>query len=140
MTTIKKCNWENKKKVKILIGFLSANKINSYNRGGKKKKIKRKKSKRIYRTSQKMSIINVFLEPLLSESFPLLGVTATLPPKDALQHCADLWTCCGGKSDSNLALLLCLLASNVHSYQSLCIFFCGSSQWPFMCSVDTESA
>ena len=36
---------------------------------------KRKKSKRIYRTSQKIRIINIFLESLLSESFPSLGVT-----------------------------------------------------------------
>ena len=35
-----------------------------------REKIKRKKSTRIYRTSQKLRIINVFLESLLSESFP----------------------------------------------------------------------
>ena len=40
-----------------------------------KKKIK---SKRIYRTSQNIRIINVFLESLLSESFPWLGVTVHL--------------------------------------------------------------
>ena len=37
-----------------------------------------KKSKRIYRTSQNIKIINVFLESLLSESFPSLGVTVRL--------------------------------------------------------------
>ena len=37
-----------KQKLKSLIGFLSANKISNYNRGGKKEK---KKSKIIYRTS-----------------------------------------------------------------------------------------
>ena len=37
-------------------------------------KEKRKKSKKIYRTSQKIRIINVSLESLLSESFPSLGV------------------------------------------------------------------
>ena len=42
-------------------------------------KNKEKKSKRIYRTNQKIIIINVFLESLLSESFPALGVTAHLP-------------------------------------------------------------
>ena len=52
--------------------------------GGRKKK--EKKSKRFYRTSQKIRIINVFLESLLSESFPSLGVTVHLtslgcPPK-----------------------------------------------------------
>ena len=35
-------------------------------------------SKRIYRTSQRIRIINVFLESLLSESFPALGVTVHL--------------------------------------------------------------
>ena len=43
--------------------------------GGKKGK---KKSKGIYRTSQNIRIINVFLESLLSESFPSLGVTVHL--------------------------------------------------------------
>ena len=37
-----------------------------------------KKSKRIYRTSQNIKIINVSLESLLSESFPSLGVTVRL--------------------------------------------------------------
>ena len=35
---------------------------------------------------------------------------------------AGLWTCCEGSSDSNLALLLCALASIVHSYQNWCVF------------------
>ena len=38
----------------------------------------RKKSKRIYRTSQKIRIINVFLELVLSESFPALEITVHL--------------------------------------------------------------
>jgi len=38
----------------------------------------KKKSKRIYRTSQNLRIINIFLESLLSEPFPLLGVTVHL--------------------------------------------------------------
>ena len=38
MTTMKKCNRGKKKiKLKSLTGFLSVNKINNYNRGGKKK-------------------------------------------------------------------------------------------------------
>ena len=59
-----------KKKIKSLIGFLSANKIDNYNGGGRKGK--KKKSKRIYGTSQKIRIINIFLESLLSESLPYL--------------------------------------------------------------------
>ena len=66
MTTIKNMTEEKekkKKKLKCLVGFLSANKIDNYNRGGRNWKKKRKeKSERIYRTSQKISIINAFLE------------------------------------------------------------------------------
>ena len=69
---------------------------------------KEKKSKIIYRTSQKNKNNKCFLESLLSESFP----TRNHSPPDAF------WTCSGGSSDSNLVLLLCVLASNVHSYQS----------------------
>jgi len=42
MTTIKNVT-EGKKKLKSLIGFLNANKINNYNRVGKKKKQKNPK-------------------------------------------------------------------------------------------------
>ena len=69
MTTIKYVTEEEgkKKKLKSLIGFLSAKKINNYNRGGKRVKKKRKeKPKRIYRTSQIIRIISVFLKSLLS--------------------------------------------------------------------------
>ena len=51
---------------------------------GKKRKIKKKenkKSKRFYRTSQNIRIINVFLESLLSESFPSLGVSPPHLPR-----------------------------------------------------------
>ena len=68
---------EKKENLKSLIRFHSANKIDNYNREGKKmtKKKKERKSKRIYRTNQTIRIINVFLESLLSEFFPSLGVT-----------------------------------------------------------------
>ena len=68
----KKCDWEREKKLKSLIRFHSANKIGNYNRGGKRKEKKRKKSKNIYRTSQNIRMINVFLESLLSV-FSLTG-------------------------------------------------------------------
>ena len=44
----------------------------------RKKRKRKKKSKRNYRTSQNTRIINVFLESLLSESFPSMGVTVHL--------------------------------------------------------------
>ena len=54
MTTIKNVTEEKeeeKKKLKSLIGFVSANKIYNHNRGGKKEKKKRKRSKITYKTS-----------------------------------------------------------------------------------------
>ena len=77
MTTIKNVTEEEgEKKLKSLTGFLSANKIDNYNRG--EKGGKKETSKRIYRTSQEIRIISVFLESLLSEPFPSLGVTVHL--------------------------------------------------------------
>ena len=67
---------EKKKKLKSLIRFHSANKIDSYLQRGKRGG--GQKSKRIWRTSQNIRIINVFLESLLSELFPSLGVTVHL--------------------------------------------------------------
>ena len=75
----KKCD-RKKKKLKSLIRFRSANKNDNYNRDGDGGGKKRKKSKRIYRTSQNMRIITVFLESLLSESFPRLESQSTSPP------------------------------------------------------------
>ena len=71
MTTVKSVTEE--KKAQKLIRFHSANNIN--NEGGWGGKIK---SKRIYRKNQNIKRINVFLESLLSESFPLQGVTVHL--------------------------------------------------------------
>ena len=130
MTAINNVTEEKEKKkenLKSLIVFLSAIKSTTtmgWGVGGEGKK--KKTSKRIYRTSQKIKIIYVFLESLLSEYFPSLETTVHLTFLGCPPTCTDLWTCCGGCSDSNLVLLLCILASNVHSYQS--IFFCGSSQ------------
>ena len=68
---------EEKKKLKAFLDFSVPIKSTSTTEGGEKGK-KRKKSKRIYRTSKKIRIINVFLESLLSVSFPSLGVTVHL--------------------------------------------------------------
>ena len=59
--------------LKNLIRFYSANKIDSYNGGGKEGAVgggEKKNPKRIYRTSQNIRIISVFLESLLLVSFP----------------------------------------------------------------------
>ena len=66
----KKCDW-GKEKLKSLIRFHSANKIDNYNGAGREKK--GKKSKRIYRTSQNIRIKNVFLQSLLSRVLSLTG-------------------------------------------------------------------
>ena len=52
------------------------NKTDNYYREGEKRK--KKKSKRILQSSGNIRIISVFLESLLSESFPSLGVTVHL--------------------------------------------------------------
>ena len=59
-------------KKKTLTGFLSANKTDNCNREKNRGK-KKKKSKRIYRTSQKIRIINVFLVSWLSRVLSLAG-------------------------------------------------------------------
>ena len=82
--------------------------------GWGRKTNKQTKSKRTYRTSQNIRIINVFLESLLSESFLLLGVTVHLNclgcPSTLCWSLDLLW--------ENLVLLLCIVAPSVHSYQN----------------------
>ena len=84
-----------RKKLKSLVRFYSANKINNYNKGGGGRK---KVSKRIYRTSQNIGKINVFLSHCCQSPFPRWESQSTSPLYDALYHCADLWTCCEGSS------------------------------------------
>ena len=60
-----------------LIGFLSADKIDNYNREGiKEKKKQRKNPEESTEQIKKIRIINV--ESLLSESFSVLGITVHL--------------------------------------------------------------
>ena len=110
-----------KRKLKSLIRFHSANKTDNYNRaggGGREKNRKKKKtSKRIYR-NKKVRLVNAFFESLLPEYFPSLGVKVPLTSLGCLPTLCYLWTCYWNSSDSNLVLLLCVLASNVHSYQN----------------------
>ena len=77
-----------------------------------------------------------FLSHCCQSPFPRWESLSTSSPYNALQHCSDLWTSCGGSSDSNLVLLLCVLTSKVHSYQNQCVFFRGSSQCPLIYSID----
>ena len=66
---------EKTKKLKSLIGFLSANKIDNYNVG---RGVEKKHPKESAEQVKKISIRNVFLESLLSESFPKLGIKVHL--------------------------------------------------------------
>ena len=63
-----------KRKLKSLVIFHSANKINNYN--GRQRGGKNEREKIIQKNLQvKTRIVDVFLESVLSESFSLLGVT-----------------------------------------------------------------
>ena len=98
-----------KKKIKSLIRFHSANKINNYNAGwgARKENKKKKKIQKNLQNRPDIRIINVLFESLLSKSFPSLGVTVHLTPlrcPPTLCWSLDLlW----GSSDSNLVLVLC---------------------------------
>ena len=126
---------EEKKKLRSLIRFNSVNEINNYNKEGKVKKFKR-----FYRTSQNIRIINVFLESLLSESFPSLGVTVHLtslgcPPTLLISEPAV------GSAQILILSYSCVFLPPVSTASRTSAFsFCGSSQCPFIYSIDTESA
>ena len=68
---------QTKKKLKGLIEFLSANKMDNYKRRVKKGE-KRKNTKESTEQLKKIRIINVFLVSLLSESLPALEITVHL--------------------------------------------------------------
>ena len=67
-----------KESSKPSLDFIVPIKWTTTTEGGKRKK--EKESKTIYGTSQNIRIINVFLESLLSGSFPFMGVTVHLTP------------------------------------------------------------
>ena len=126
------------KKLKSLVRFHSANKINKYTRGREKREKKRKKiqtnlqSKSKYKKNKRFSWVTALRVLSLAGSHSP-HLLSRMP-----SNTADLWTCCERSSESNLLLLLCVLASNVHSYQIWCVLFCGSSQQPFIYSTDTS--
>ena len=78
--TIKNVTEEKKKKKKLksLIRFHSASKIDKYNRGEKEGGKKEKKIQKNLQNKSKHKTNNVFLESLQSVSFPSLGVTVHL--------------------------------------------------------------
>ena len=78
MTTIKNVT-EDKEKIKLksLMDFLVPMKSTTTTEGGKGEK-KKKNPKESTEQVKKIRIIDVFLESLLSESFPTLGITVHL--------------------------------------------------------------
>jgi len=115
----KKCDWGGKK-LKSLIRFHSANKINNYTRGWEKgKKVKKKKkSKRLYRSSQNIKIMNVFLESLLSESFPSRSHSPPHLPRMPSNTVLVSGPAVGAAQILIWSYSLCVLASNVNHYQN----------------------
>ena len=112
----KKCDL---KILKSLNGFKSTNKIDNYNNRGKKVgEGKKRKEKNPETATEQVKIINVFLESLLSASFPSLDVSvhlASLGCPPTVGWSLDLlW----GSSNSDLVLLLSVPSSNVHSHQN----------------------
>ena len=74
------------------------------------------------------------------QSFLVLGITVHLYLPRMPSNTVLISGPAEGAAQILIWSLLCVLASSEHSYQSECIFFCGSSQWPFIYSIDTESA
>ena len=128
-----------KTKTKIFLKNLNRDHKNNKNshHSNREKGVGGGESRTNYRTNQNVRIIiNVFLGSQLSAS--LLSVSWVAHSSPAVHHCPQptstslggppvlsgggLWTCCGNSLDSNLALLLCVLASNVHSCQSYGVF------------------
>ena len=75
MTIIK--NVTEEKKLKNLIGFLSANKVNNYNRSGKKRKNEKKIQKNLQNKSKNKNN-KCFSWVTAVRVFPSLGVTVHL--------------------------------------------------------------
>ena len=77
----KKRDWgriKQTKKLKSIIGFLSANKIDKYNGGGGGEG--KEKMQKNLQNKSKIRIVNALLESLLSESFPRWESQSTSPP------------------------------------------------------------
>ena len=71
--------------------------------------------------------------------FPSCTSQSTLPPLNALQYWARLWTCCVDSSDSNLVLLLRVLASKYLQLSERACFLPWAAL-NFVDSLDTEPA
>ena len=119
--------WLRKKKKeknisKASLYFLVPIRLTTTTEGGKGKKKKEKYPKKINRISHNIRITNFFIESLLSESFPLLGVTVHFTSLGwPLTLCWSL-DHCWGSSDCILVLPLCVLASKCPQLSEIVCF------------------
>ena len=97
-----KRDWGKKKKLKSLIGFLSANKIYNYNRGVKKGEQKKKKIQKNLQNKSKNKNNKCFSWVTAVRVLSRAGNHSPPYLPRMPSNTADLWTCCGGCSDSNL--------------------------------------
>ena len=110
-----------KKKLKSLIRFHSANKINNYNRGREKRKKTEKKIQKNLQNKWKHKINKCFS---WVTAVRMLSLTGSHSPPHLPRMPSNSTLISGpvvqrpGSSDSSLVLLLCVLASSVHSYQN----------------------
>ena len=80
-----------------------------------------------------------FLDLSYQHPFCCWESPCTSPPRDALQHCAGLWPCCVGSSDSNLLLLRLFLPPRSTAARAVC-FLLRERSVSFHVFRDTESA
>ena len=128
---------EKKKKIKKLIRFHSANKINNYNGTGwgwgRKKVQKNLQNKSKHKNNKCFSWVTAVRVLSLSgsHSSPYLP---RMPSNTVLDLVLHLWTCCEGSSDSNLVLFLCVLASVFFLWELSMTFYIFHR--PRVCLVD----
>ena len=104
---------EGKKKLKSLVGFLSANKIDITTDEQKGEKNPTESTEQVKKKN------NVFLELPLSRVLYLAGSHSPLClPRMPSNTMLISGPAVGGSSDSNLVLFLDVLAFSVHSYES----------------------
>ena len=132
-----------KKKIKSLIKFHSANKIDNYNKGGKKGKKKEKNPKESTEESKfknnkcfswvttvrVLSLAGSHSSPHLPR-MPSNPVQISEPAVGAAQIL--IW--------SYSSVFVPPMSTAIRTSVCVCVCVCGSSQWPFIYSIDTESA
>ena len=94
----------------------------------------------MYRTSQNIRMINVFLELLLSESFSSLGVTVHLTYLGCPLNTVLISGPVAGAAQILVWSYSCVFLPPVSTAIRTSVFSFVTSQCPFIYSIDTESA